>query len=103
MRALIVGVVSASIGASAAHAAPANQAAPTCVVPPQGVVVVIDTPNPNAEISPGGNVNVTSFQIVCRPKDLVRSWTATSTPTSKSSLELPVDCVAAHRVPNVSN
>src|SRR3954453_17430968 len=41
---------------------------------------VPDGPN-NTDTSPGGNVNDTSPQIVCRPNDFVRSWTATSTPT----------------------
>src|SRR3954467_127061 len=40
----------------------------------------------STETSPGGRVSVTSFQMVCRPKDLVSSWTATSTPTGRSLL-----------------
>src|SRR6187551_1324423 len=58
-RAMTLALVIASMGASTALAAPANQAVATCMVPPQGIVVVIDAPNPNAEISPGANVNVT--------------------------------------------
>lgn len=56
---MTIALMTAGMGASTALAAPANQAVATCVVPPQGIVVAIDTPNPNAEISPGSNVTVT--------------------------------------------
>src|SRR3954452_16390956 len=42
----------------------------------------------STETSPGGSVRVTSFQMICRPKDLVSSWTATSTPTGRSLLTM---------------
>src|SRR6266516_6786646 len=65
MSAMLVGLVIASFG-TFAFAEPANQAAatptptpgPSCVVPPQGMVVRIDTPSPGAVISPGSNVLV---------------------------------------------
>src|SRR2546426_3823317 len=40
------------------------------------------------ETSPGGRVNVTSCQIFCLPKDLVRPSTITSAPTRTSSISV---------------
>jgi hypothetical protein len=62
--AMIVGLVTASLG-SVASAEPAAQAGPTatptassCVTPPQGVVILIQGPNPGDVLSPGTNVVV---------------------------------------------
>ncbi len=52
---LLLGLVSISLASTAS----AQTATPsTCTVPPQGVVVTIDLPNPGAEMPPGGNVVV---------------------------------------------
>ena len=57
--ATLIGLAMASSG-MVAFAEPAQQAAPgaSCVVPPQGLVVTIDTPGPGAVLSPDSNVIV---------------------------------------------
>jgi hypothetical protein len=61
-RRIGLGVVSASMLAlsvgGSAFAEPLAQPAPSCAVPPQGIVITIDVPNPGAVIPPGGNVVV---------------------------------------------
>src|SRR3954454_14589371 len=58
----------------------------------------------STEISPGGNVRVTSLQMFLLPKDLVSPSTSTATPTSASPsapAALPVPAPPHRRAPAV--
>src|SRR4051794_38604345 len=52
---LVVGLVTTGV----AFAEPAAQTTPTCIVPPQGIVVTIDSPSPGTALPVDGNVTVT--------------------------------------------
>lgn len=65
-RTFVAAVILVMSSVSVVLAEPVDQAAtatpaptPTCVVPPQGVVLQVSNPNPGASLSPGSNVVIT--------------------------------------------